>query len=87
MTYRTAMVAIYDVLDTVFVSATVTEYNGTPGVVAPVKYVLTTSLPSRGEDDAETWILDALSHFVADNMTAPRASGEGHGAGDGVTSQ
>lgn len=81
------MVAIYDVLDTVFVSATVTEYNGTPGVVAPVKYVLTTSLPSRGDDDAETWILEALSHFVADNMTAPRRSGEHTGAGDGVTSQ
>lgn len=87
MTYRTAMIAVYDVLDTVFVSATVTEYNGTPGVVAPVKYVLSSSLESHGDEDAETWILRAISHFVADNMTEPRRSGETSGPGDGVTSQ
>lgn len=81
------MVAVYDVLDTVFVSATVTEYNGTPGVVEPVKYVLTAQMQSRGDEDAEEWICRALSLFVADNMTAPRRSGEHTGAGDGVTSQ
>jgi hypothetical protein len=87
MTYRTAMVAVYDVLETVFVSATVTEYNGTPGIVKPDKYVLTASMQSRGDEDWQDWILRALSHLVADNMTAPRRSGEHTGAGDGVTSQ
>lgn len=81
------MVAVYDVLDTIFVSATVTEYDGTPGIVEPTKYVLTASLPSRGEEDAQTWILDAMSHFVADNMTAARSSRGTSGPGDGVTSQ
>lgn len=87
MTYRTAMIAVYDVLDTVFVSATVTEYNGTPGVVEPVKFVLASSLPSKGEDDGEQWLLDALSYLVCDHMTEPRRSGETAGPVDGVTSR
>jgi hypothetical protein len=58
--YRTATLAVYDVLDTVFINAVITEYSETPGTVAPLQYVYSTSVQGRGEDDRTVWLWEAL---------------------------
>lgn len=58
--YRTATMAVYDVLDTVFITATVMEYDGTPGAVEPTKTVVSAEVSSRGDDDYTVWLWRAL---------------------------
>lgn len=54
--YRTATIAVYDVLDTIFISATIMEYDGTPGMTEPTKTVVSTQVSSHGDDDARLWL-------------------------------
>lgn len=63
--YRTATLAVYDVLDTVFVNARVLEYSSTPGTVPPTELVVSASILSVGEEDPTIWLwkaLQALQH-------------------------
>jgi len=66
--YRTATIACYDVLDTVFIVATVKEYLSTPGTLPPVEYVFHTSIPSRGEDDAARWLMEGLNALAGETQ-------------------
>jgi len=67
--YRTATIACYDVLDTVFIVATIKEYLSTPGTLPPVEYVFHTSIPSRGEDDAARWLYEGLTALAAETQS------------------
>jgi hypothetical protein len=67
--YRTARVAVYDVMDQVFISAVITEYRETPGTLPPVEYVLSATVPSRGLDDPHVWLLEGLAALTADEKS------------------
>ena len=66
--YRTATVAVYDVMEEVHISVVVTEYPAMPGSAPPVKFVMSSQVRGRGEDEWSQWILRALSDFLADHM-------------------
>jgi len=59
--YRTATLAAYDVLDTVFVNVTLIEYDDTPGTSEPTKTVVSAQVSSYGDDDGAQWLRRALS--------------------------
>jgi len=54
--YRTATLAVYDVLDTIFINAVVMEYHTTPGTEPPTRIVYSASISSIGDDDASLWL-------------------------------
>lgn len=58
--YRTATIAVYDVLDLVFISARVMTYHSTPGTLPPVVEIYSASVVSRGRDDTPLWLWEAL---------------------------
>lgn len=58
--YRTAVVRVYDVVGTVFINATVTEYPGTPGDCEPNQFVVSTSMLGTGEDNWRRWLYEGL---------------------------
>lgn len=58
--YRTATVAVYDVMDSVFVSARVLTYPSTPGTETPNVEVFSAQVVSRGRDDTTLWLWEAL---------------------------
>lgn len=64
--YRTARLAIYDVLDTVFCNIVITEYPETPGACQPDVYAYSASVPSTGEDDPTIWAWKALQALQAE---------------------
>jgi hypothetical protein len=64
--YRTATLSVFDVLDTIFVNAVVTEYNGTPGLVEPTKSVVSVSVRSTGDDDWRIWLWRALQQLQSE---------------------
>ena len=68
--YRTALVRAYDVLDTIHVVATITEYDdmGGPESKAVVTSVNST-VRSVGRDDPSIWLWEAIQslQMVLDN--------------------
>lgn len=66
--YRTATIAVYDVMDQIHISARVTEYPETPGTFPPSILTMSSQVRGRGEEDWSQWLLRALSDFLADNM-------------------
>lgn len=63
--YRTATMSAYDVLDTIFINAVVTEYEGTPGASEKTQFTWSASLPSTGEADTSIWLWKALQALQA----------------------
>jgi len=66
--YRTAVIRQYDVLDTVFIACVITEYSDTPGTLPPIEYVLSTSIPGRGDDDRLRWLYEGLTALAAESQ-------------------
>ena len=62
--YRTARLAIYDVLDTVFCNIVITEYPDTPGACEPDVFAYSTSVDSVGDEHAAEWAQRALESLV-----------------------
>lgn len=58
--YRTATMAAYDVMDQVFVTATVRTYEANGEGFDSAEFVTATTVPSTGEDDTTDWLRDAL---------------------------
>lgn len=58
--YRTATIATYDVLDSIFINAVVMEYPSTPGTEPPTRTVYSASISSVGEEDESVWLWTAL---------------------------
>lgn len=63
--YRTATMAVYDVMDQVFISAKVVVYPSTPGTEPPTVEVFAAQVTSRGHDDTTLWLWDALQALQA----------------------
>lgn len=58
--YRTATIAAYDVMDTVFITATVRTYEANGEGFDSVEFTSATTVPSTGEADTAEWLRDAL---------------------------
>lgn len=58
--YRTATVAAYDVMDTVFVTAKVQVYEPDGEGFERRELACATSVPSTGEEEDRDWLRDAL---------------------------
>lgn len=63
--YRTATMAVYDVLDQVHISVKVLTYPSTPGTVPPDVEVFAAQCSSKGHDDATIWLWEALQAMQA----------------------
>lgn len=63
--YRTCTIAVYDVLDEVFINATVMTYPDTPGTTPPERNVYAAQVISRGHQDDTLWLWDALQGLQA----------------------
>jgi hypothetical protein len=63
--YRTATMAVYDVLDQVHVSVKVMTYPSTPGTVPPDVEVFAAQVSSKGHDDTTLWLWEALQALQA----------------------
>lgn len=58
--YRTATIAAYDVMDTVYITATVTLYEGVGEPSHAVEFHCATTVDGLGSSTAEVWLRDAL---------------------------
>lgn len=58
--YRTATIAAYDVMDTVFVTATVRTYEANGEGFDSIELTTATTVPSTGEEETAEWLRDAL---------------------------
>lgn len=58
--YRTATIAAYDVMDTVFVTATVTLYDGLALGQHEVEISCATTVDGHGTSEGAIWLRDAL---------------------------
>lgn len=58
--YRTAVVRLYDVIDVVFVNATITEFDGLPGDCEPSQFVISTTVSSTGTEQWQRWLYEGL---------------------------
>lgn len=58
--YRTCTVQVYDVLDTVYISAVILNYHTTPGLEPPTRETYSAAVRSTGEDDPTIWLWKAL---------------------------
>lgn len=63
--YRTATMAVYDVMDQVHVSAKVMTYHSTPGTEAPEVEVFAAQAKSVGTEDTTLWLWEALQALQA----------------------
>lgn len=64
--YHTAVIRVYDVMDQIHVSAVITEYPSTPGTLPPIEYVLSATIPGRGEPEWRRWLLEGLGALAAE---------------------
>lgn len=58
--YRTASIAAYDVMDTVFITATVTLYDGLGVGQHEVELSTATTVDGVGSGTGSVWLRDAL---------------------------
>jgi len=58
--YRTAHVHAYDVLDTIFVSCQLTQWDGDPAEVEKKQLLISAECKSFGDDDPTIWLWRAL---------------------------
>jgi hypothetical protein len=59
--YRTAVVTAYDVMDSVHVKATITEYNDLGNRdVKPVVTEVVSTVRSKGHEDPSLWLWEAI---------------------------
>ena len=68
--YRTAVVTAYDVMDSVHVKATITEYDEVGSRDAkPVVTEVVSTVRSKGHDDPTLWLWEAIQSLqvVLDN--------------------
>lgn len=63
--YRTATMAVYDVMDQVHVSVKVMTYPSTPGTQPPDVEVFAAQVTSKGHDDTTLWLWEALQALQA----------------------
>lgn len=63
--YRTATMAVYDVMDQVHVSAKVMTYHDLPGTTPPEVEVFAAQVSSHGRDDTALWLWEGLQALQA----------------------
>jgi hypothetical protein len=63
--YRLATIQVFDVLDVTMVSATIYEYNGTPGVIEPTKHLLSAVRKRTDHLQPDMWLWDAIQELQA----------------------
>lgn len=64
MSQRILTMTCWDVLDRVFVTARVREYDGTDPTTGETVFDRSVTVEGTGEDDVEQWVKDALVAMV-----------------------
>lgn len=66
--YRTATIAVYDVMSEVFCSVSINEYSGMPGDSDVTRITLHTTTASTGSDDWQEWLVSSLRGCIAETQ-------------------